>query len=81
MIARGRAQQYYWGRMTGANGCPSLTRLIIGRARRYMDLYLVSFRNMCERARKDGWTITRIPGKRGGEWGAIYYAAPPKGGA
>lgn len=80
MIARGRTQQYYWGMMTSSEGCPSVTYLTRGRARNYLDLYQISFRNMCERAKKEGWSITRTPGKRGGEWGANYYAIPPKGG-
>lgn len=78
LIARGRAQQYYWGLMTGANGCPSMRKLVIGRARRYLDLYEQGFRRMIDRAKREGWEVERVPGPRGGEWGAIYKATPTR---
>lgn len=73
-IARGRAQEYYWGLATSEAGCPSMDKIVIGRAKRYMDLYKRGFSRMLVRAGSEGWKIERVPGPRGGEWGAKYYA-------
>lgn len=70
-IARGCMQSSWWWRMRNAE-CPSATRELKGRAKRYGDRYAASFANMMQRAQRAGFIIERVAGPRGGEWGATY---------
>ena len=60
--------------MITTTGITSPVRNLRGRARLYSSRYLTRFNNMLARARKQGWLIQRVPGPRGGEWSATYYA-------
>ena len=51
-----------------------MRRIIRGRALRYVDVYERGFNRMLERAKREGYEVVRVPGPRGGEWGARYYA-------
>jgi len=69
--ARGR-WQVEQVRLMLDGGCPSYARQLRGRAKRYEGRYRESFTHLLARLRDAGVEVKRIPGPRGGEWGATY---------
>lgn len=72
-LVKGCMQKYWYDRLT-VGTCPSPTRDLQGRAKNYTLRYMASFHSLLTRMEQAGYTITRTPGIRGGEWGANYQA-------
>jgi hypothetical protein len=72
-LARGRMQRRWLEAMLSEEGCASPDRTLSGKAKSYAGRYKQSFKHPLERAQAKGYTVLRIPGPKGGEWGATYW--------
>lgn len=72
--ARGSWQREKYDLLVAGYTVSSPTFTVVGKGRDYVNRYMASFRRLLVRMEAQGWTIERIPGVRGGEWGARYRA-------
>ena len=71
-VARGDWQRGIWEDLLAGRTVRSPHNTLQGRAAAYSGKYADSFHNMLQRAEQRGYTITRTPGSKGGEWSATY---------
>ena len=73
MIARGHWQRLKLDAMLNG-GTYSPAYNLKGNAKQFTRRYEVSFNRLCNRLRDAGYLVVRVPGPRGGEYSARYYA-------
>lgn len=71
-IARGCYQSEIFRELVNGHTIYPPERTLRGRAAGYLSKYRASFCAVLERMAEAGYKVERIPGPKGGEWGATY---------
>jgi len=74
MFAKGSEQMVWEKQLLSDGGCINPVKFLKGKAKKYSGRYETSFRNLLDRMKGSGYIVTRIPGPRGGEYSATYFA-------